>query len=451
MAARGNGSQARGPGLFDNVRVVDLTHNLNGPYATKLMADLGAEVIKIEEQGLGDFGRGLDHNTPGMGGYFMWRNPGKKSISADLKTPRGLRLVKELVAVADVFIENRKAGAMKHLGLDYESLCKVKPDIIMCSSSGFGQYGPLSHLPGGDLIIQAYSGSLWITGPREAPMPPWAPWIDFATGTHAFGAVAAALYRRALTGEGECIDVSMLDCAFNYHDFPVEEYVLSGGKVERTRQGQNHPKLVPLGVWKVQDGAVVVSAARENSWRNLCELIGREEWSGWTEMDTRTEHIVEINQAIADFLAPLTQAEATTLLEQAGVLGPPILTIADICNHPHVKERELLVDVPHPITGEPVKVQSTPVKFRNSFARARGAAPLLGQHTDELLSELLGYSAAALESLWGEGVLYAEPAARRPGRAVKEVAAVRRPATGANWSKEAKTLKQLAGAKKPGA
>ena len=386
-----NGSSPSKPGIFDGVRVIDITHNLNGPYSTKLMADMGAEVIKIEMPGSGDFGRGLDHNTPGMGGYFMWRNPGKLSMSIDLRTPEGIAVIKDLVAVSDVVVDNRKAGAMDRLGIGYETLREIRPDIIVCSASGFGQYGPLSHLPGGDLIIQAYSGSLFLTGPKEQPMPPWVPWIDFATGTHAFGAIAAALYRRAMTGEGEYIDVSMLDVAFTFHDFPVEEYVLSDGAVERTRQGQNHPKLAPMGVWKVQDGAVVIGAAHPNTWQNLCTLMGKDDWMEWTDGDTRTAHIEEINQAIADFVAPLTKDEALAVLSEAGVSSPPILSIAEICNHPHVAARELLVEVPHPITGEPVKVQNSPIKMQNSHVRPRGAAPLLGQHNDEVLTRVLGY------------------------------------------------------------
>ena len=414
-----NGSSASKPGVFDGIRVVDLTHNLNGPYSTKLMADMGAEVIKIEMPGGGDFGRGLGHNTPGMGGYFMWRNPGKHSMSIDLSKPEGIAIVKDLVAISDVVIDNRKAGAMDRLGIGYDALREIKPDIIVASASGFGAYGPLSHLPGGDLVIQAYSGSLWLTGPREQPMPPWVPWIDFATGTHTFGAISAALYRRAMTGEGEFIDISMLDCAFTFHDFPLEEYVLSDGEVERTRQGQTHPKLVPMGVWAVKDGAVVISGAHPNSWINLCTLMGKEEWKEWADGDTRTAHIEEITQALADFLALLTKEEALALLAEAGVHSPPILSVADIANHPHVEARELLVEVPHPVTGEPVKVQNSPIKMRNTHIRPRGPAPLLGQHNEEVLTNVLDYDPARVEALWSEGVLYAEPAAAPAGRTVQ--------------------------------
>ena len=401
------------PGILEGVRVIDMTHIVAGPHATRLLAGMGAEVIKIEPVVSGEFTRGLPHWKNGVSGFFLHMNSGKKGISVDLKQPEGLAILKDLVAVSDVIVQNHKSGFYDRLGLPYEKLAEINPRLIVCSISAFGDTGPYSSMAGGDYTIQAMGGALAITGKKDGvPQFCWVPWTDCATGTTATAAICAALFHREKTGKGQYIDMGMLDTVLDWHDFAIQEYVLSDGKVERKRSGPYHSTLAPFGAWECQDGHVVFNVVHQYGWAQLCEVMGRSELATdarYDSLEHRVERHEEVNQIVADWLKHFTVEEAKMLLEQAGVFCPPVLEIGEIVDDPHVRAREMLVEMDHPLVGRHL-VPNSPFKFSDTPARVQGRAPLLGEHNREVLAKILGYDQERIENLKTDGVIYEEEA-----------------------------------------
>lgn len=401
------------PKIFEGVRVLDITHILAGPHTTRLLTEMGAEVIKIEPPVTGDMTRSLPYLKNGVSGYFLFLNSGKKGISLDLKKPEGLAILKELAAVSDVIVQNHKAGFFDRLGLPYEKLAEINPRLVVCSISGFGDYGPNSEMGGGDYIVQAMSGAMAITGgPGGGPQLSSVPWTDCATGTTACTAICAALYHRERTGKGQYIDISMQDCVMHWHDFAIEEYVFSEGKVERKHNGPYHPTLAPYGVWECQDGHVLFIVVHDQGWTQLCEVMGRPELATDPRYDSlpgRVEHREEVTQIVADWVKHFTVEEAKMLLLQAGISCPTILGIGDLVNDPHVRAREMLVEMDHPQAGRH-RVPNSAIKFSLTPARVPGRAPLLGEHNREVLADVLGYDEERIERLTTDGVIYEEAA-----------------------------------------
>jgi crotonobetainyl-CoA:carnitine CoA-transferase CaiB-like acyl-CoA transferase len=399
------------PGVFDEIRVLDCTTQIQGPYLTRLMADMGAEIIKVERPGEGDPTRWAPYIMgKGESGNFMQRNCGKKSISLDLKRAEAIEIVKQLTKISDVVVENYRPGVMARLGIDYPKLREVNPRIIMCSLSGFGQYGPYFDRATGDTLIQALTLGMEMTGdPEGPPQICGLAYVDFCSGTHGLAAVSAALYYREKTGIGQHIDIALFDVAFGMHESAIQEYILSGGKIKYTRFGSHKKDLVPVGVYKGRDGYLAIAAVGDRSWANMAKVMGRPELISDDRFDTqihRVEHRDEVIQIVSEFVQSCSSImEANRLFTEGDVPSEPVLTVDQLMNNPQLEARELLVEVDQPTFGK-VKVVNSPFHFSETVSGARGRVPRLGEHNEEVLTNLLGYSTERIEGLYKEGVLY---------------------------------------------
>jgi crotonobetainyl-CoA:carnitine CoA-transferase CaiB-like acyl-CoA transferase len=398
---------------MDTVRVIDFTRILAGPYVTRSLCAMGAEVIKIEEPFSGDVSRHYEYKIKEkLGGYYLQLNAGKKSMSLNLKSPTGVQIVKELTKVSDVVVENFRPGTMARLGLGYESLKAVNPRIIMCSISGFGQYGPYAGEGAQGIMAEALSGAMEITGaPGEPPPVFGVPVADINGGVHALAAICAALYFRERTGVGQYIDIALLDCIFGMHEFAIQLFTLSGGKDELTRYGYDFPRAVPYGVFTGQDGYVVIAAGTDANWVRLTRAMGRPELGRdprYVNNEKRVEHREEVLKLINDWVYGFaSKDQALAILKQEGVPNAPVKTIREAIEDPQLNAREMLVDVDHPISGK-VKMPNVPFKFSETMARFEGKAATLGEHTREVLTHLLGYDDGEVNRLREEGIAYWE-------------------------------------------
>jgi CoA:oxalate CoA-transferase len=403
------GSNSRHHAL-DDLRVLDLTRAAAGPACTRMLAEMGAQVIKVEPTPGGDMIRHMSaltfRNERSL--YFVQQNRGKKSLCVNLKDPRGLALVAELVPHVDVVVENFRPGVMDALGLGYERLCELRPDIILCSISALGQTGPLAHIPGYDFIAQAYSGITSMTGPRdEAPYMPAAAVGDISTGVHGALAVLAALHHRNRTGRGEHLDVALLDAYYHYHDANVAAYSGSEGAFEPTRSGRHVDYLCPCGIYRGSGGSIVVMSFLHH-WPDLCRAMGREEWIEDPAWSTDAARLANREQVVGEIEAWLQSfpdiTSATKHLEEFGVPCAPVLSVAETVNHPHHRQRGTVRRVEDRLHGE-VDLPGFPIKFKHLPNNIPLDAPTLGEHNTEILTELLGRSERDVEKLRLEGVL----------------------------------------------
>ena len=267
---------ARGRRPLDGIRVLDFTRFLAGPYLTRALAVMGADVIKIERPPHGDEQRGHPYFIQGQSGYFLQQNHDKRGLCMDLKRPEAQAAARELATASDVVVENFRPGVMARMGLDYPVLSALNPRLIYCSVSSFGQNGPYAERPGYGIIADALSGALHITGfPDQPPPLIRMPVADTLTGIHGVAAVCAALYAREKTGEGQHIDIALLDCMFSLHEYAIQEFLLSEGKVEATRIGSGLPGSVPYGVFAGRDGCLVLGAPSDQNWAQVCQAMGR--------------------------------------------------------------------------------------------------------------------------------------------------------------------------------
>ncbi|MFC1892444.1 CaiB/BaiF CoA transferase family protein [Chloroflexota bacterium] len=404
-------SSEQKPGIFEGIRVADFSMHLQGPYLTRLMADMGAEVIKIERPGEGDPTRWAPYIMGrAESGNFMQRNCGKKSLSLDLKRPEAIEIAKQLVKISDVVVENFRPGVMARFGLDYPTLKEVNPKIIMCSLSGFGQYGPYINRPTGDTLVQAMTLGMEMTGePDGPPQICGLAYIDFCTGTHGLAAVSAALYYREKTGMGQYIDVALFDVGFSMHESPMQEYILSGGKIKYTRFGSHKKDLVPVGVYQGRDGYLAIGAVGDRAWADLARVMGRPELITDERFDTqihRLEHRDQVIQIVGEWIQICDSVmEADRLLTEGNVPSAPVLNIDQLMADPQLEARELLAEVDHPALGK-VKVVNSPFHFSETASTARGRAPRLGEHNEEVLGDILGYSREQITALYNKDVLY---------------------------------------------
>ena len=391
--------------LLSGVRVLDLTQALAGPFCTRLLHDLGAEVIKIEPPRRGDGVRYAPFMKKGYSGYFMQNNCGKKSLCMNLKTEKGIEIFKELVTISDVCVENFTPGVMKKLGLDYESLRKINPRLIMCSISGFGQYGPWAYRSGYAATAHAVSGLMWVTGknenPDDPPRPPGAAFGDTGASLHALGAINAALYWREKTGKGEYIDISLLDALFDQQDSAIEIHVLSEGK-------DTGALLSP--VYEGRDGyATIAVTPNERDWQKLVKAIGRpelleDEW--FSNVENRWENPDIIISLLKEWLQGFEHIdEALAILDGVGIVNARILSIDEAINHPQIKAREMMIDIDHPVLGK-VPIVNSPFRLKSTKAGLKGLPPEIGEHNEEVLSELLEYPQEDILKLEEEGVIY---------------------------------------------
>ena len=393
------------PGPLDGIRVLDLTRVLAGPYCTMFLGDLGAEVVKVEQPGVGDDTRGWGPPfTGGESAYFLCVNRNKKSVTIDLKSKEGVALLRRLAERADVLIENFRPGTMERLGLGEKDLRATSPRLIYASLSGFGADGPMSDAPGYDLIVQAWGGLMSITGqPDGEPSKVGVAIIDLVAGLMLGKSIAAALFAREKLGVGQKIDTSLLEaevaCLIN-----VGSNYLVEGSIPR-RWGNAHPSIVPYQSFKTADGYLVIGVASEGIWRRFCQAIGRAEWADDARFEKNSNR-VENRSLLIGLLGEIFLGRSTDewlkLLNSAEVPCAPVQTVDQVFKAPQVLHREMLVQVEHPTAGT-VRMAGIPVKFSATPASVRLPPPLLGQHTEEVLASWLGMGSEEINELKKRG------------------------------------------------
>jgi crotonobetainyl-CoA:carnitine CoA-transferase CaiB-like acyl-CoA transferase len=402
-----NGAAARDQPL-KGVRTLDLTRVLAGPFCTQILADLGADVIKVEEPGSGDQVRGIGPYYPGhTSHYFLAINRNKRSIAVDLKAAEGRQIVLDLAAQCDIVIENFRPAVMGRLGIGFEELRAVNPSLIFASISGFGSNGPLADTPSFDLVTQARSGVMSITGEADGPPTKLGiPMGDLGGGLWGAIAVLAALHRRATDPAAQHIDLSLLDGLMGLLGYLGQQTMLTGTVPERV--GSSHHHVVPYGRFRVKDGHIVLALHVGASWRRFCEALGRHDLlddDRFETTDARLANRAVLVPIVEAILLERTRAEWSEFFDAADVPFGPILDVAEALAQEQVAARDLLQTFVHPDAGE-VSVVGTPVRFKGGGMRtAPIPPPLLGEHTREILSEVLEYEDARISQLVATGVV----------------------------------------------
>ncbi|MBE3605075.1 CoA transferase [bacterium] len=394
--------------VLDGYKVLDFSQLVAGPTVTRMMAEMGAEIIKVELAPNGDHSRHLPFVRDGRSAYFVQQNRGKKSICVDLKNPQGRELVRELARKVDVVVENFAPGVIKRLGFDYETVRELNPRVVMCSISLLGQTGPMAHKPGYDHIAAAYAGVIDMTGERDgSPVFTTMAMGDVSTGVHALSAVLAALLYRERTGKGQYLDSALVDTYFHYHDLSVQLLTASGGAIKPRRNGPHHYLICPGGVFKSRDGYVFI-VALDQQWARLCRVIGRPEWADEPTMKTgalRAQRAAEIIPAIEAWLQAQPSDEAAmAALDEARVPIGPVLSVERAVNHPQLRARRTVRRVSDRILGE-FDIPGFPLRFSEFPGELALEAPLLGEHNAEVLGEYLGLADDRVRELENAGVL----------------------------------------------
>jgi CoA:oxalate CoA-transferase len=404
MTYSGNGKKK----LLSGVKVLDFTQYLAGPAATRLLADLGAEVMKVERTPDGDLGRKIHLVAPGVSGFFLAASAGKKSLAIEIRNPRGIAIVKELVRQVDVVVENYSPGVMAKYGLDYESLKQINPQLIMCSVSGYGQDGPYAHHTSFDIIAQAQSGVMAMTGEPDGPPEYVGNYFgDPNAGIHGALAICASLFYRATHGEGQYIDVSQLESLvyLDYINFPL--FMMSGGAIEPKRFGGDFFNICPYGVYKAKKGYIVFAVA-EHQWGPLVRAMGKPELETDPRYATqlaRCQRRPEVRAYVEAWLQSFDDDETPLqILAEARVPSAPILDIPQVPEHRQIKSRQLFQDLPHPILG-PTPIAKSPFHLSTAVVEIPFRAPFLGEHNEEILQSRLGYTAEQIAALYREGVI----------------------------------------------
>jgi len=394
-------------GPLAGIRILDLTRVLAGPYCTMFLGDLGAEVVKVEQPGVGDDTRGW--GPPFAGGesaYFLCTNRNKKSLTVDFKSAEGTALLRKLTARADVLIENFRPGAMERLGLGDKELRATNPRLVYASLSGFGADGPMADIPGYDLIVQAWGGLMSITGTAESgPLKVGVAIIDLVAGLMLGKSIVAALYAREKSGVDQRVDTSLLEAEVAALINAGSNYLI-GGKVPG-RWGNAHPTIVPYQSFQTADSFLVLGAASEAIWKRLCPALGHGELADdprFAKNADRVEHRQELIALLAAIFLTRTTTEWVAALTEADVPCAPVQTIDQVFAAPQVLHRNMLVEVEHPTAGT-VKLAGIPVKFSATPASVRLPPPLLGQHSEDVLSSWLGMSIEEIENLKRKSVL----------------------------------------------
>jgi crotonobetainyl-CoA:carnitine CoA-transferase CaiB-like acyl-CoA transferase len=387
-------------------RVIDLTRILAGPFGSMFLGDMGAEVIKIEEPAKGDDTRGWPPFVGGEATYFLSVNRSKKSLTLNLKAAEAVAILKKLIARADVVLENFRPGTMERLGLGYESLRASNPRLVYCSISGFGESGPEASRAGYDLIVQGESGVMDITGfPDGPPVKVGTSIADLVAGMSAAQGITLALLARERTGRGQKVEIGMLDVMASLLTYQAGLYWNAGGRP--ARRGNQHPSIVPYEVFRAQDAYLTLGVANNSLWEKTCRALGREELGRDPRFDTeanRVTHREALTPILNDVFATRPADEWLARLEQAGVPAGRIKTVAEACESPHLKARGMVVKLPHPKAGS-ITVMGVPVRLWETPGVATLPPPLLGQHTEEILTKLLRIPKAKVDTLRAAGVV----------------------------------------------
>jgi glutaryl-CoA transferase len=393
-------------GPLEGVRVLDLTRVVAGPYCAMFLGDLGADVVKVEQPGTGDDTRGW--GPPFAGGesaYYLCINRNKRSLTLDFKSKRAVELLRQLVKVSDVVIENFRPGTMERLGMAEADLRKLNPRLIYASLTGFGADGPMSDWPGYDLIVQAWGGLMSITGtPDGEPVKVGVAIIDLVAGLMLGKAITAALFAREKIGVGQRIDTSLLEAEVASL-INVGSNYLVGGKIP-ARWGNAHPNIVPYQNFKTADGYLVIGVASEVIWKRFCQALGRDDLSDerFANNSKRVENRAELVALLSDIFMQRGNEAWFKLLTAAEVPCAPVQTVDQVFQAPQVLHRDMLMEVEHPTAGN-VRMAGIPVKFSVTPASVRRPPPLLGEHNGEILKNWLGMSTEAIDELKREKII----------------------------------------------
>ncbi len=394
--------------LFDGVRVLDLSRMLAGPFGSMLLADMGAEVIKIEEPAGGDPMRvmGPPFLADGGSAYFLAINRNKKSVALDLTKPAGHEVFLDLVRAADVVWENFRPGVLEKLGCAPAVLRAANPGLVVCSISAYGHDGPYRDWPAFDLAVQAMGGTMSITGePGGRPARMGLPMGDLAGGMFGAFAVAGALFRRARTGEGACLDLSLLDCQVSLRTY-IAQYFWTDGRVPAP-QGSGHASVVPYGALRTRDSHLIVAVFAEKFWAGFCRAVEHPEWVRDPRFATngdRVAHRAELMALVEEVFTMRTSAQWLARLQAEDVPAAPILGIDRVLTDPQVWHRRMVTEVIHPTLGR-VPTLGTPLKVDGTTDLIPAPPPGLGEHTDAVLADLLGYPTTRVAALRAAGVV----------------------------------------------
>lgn len=405
-------------GALAHIKVLDLTRILAGPWATQNLADMGAEVIKVERPRVGDdtrawgppFLKDAEGRETADSSYFLSANRGKKSITVDLAAPEGQQIIRELAREADVVVENYKVGTLARYGLGYDDLRALNPRLVYCSITGFGQSGPYAALPGYDFVFQGMGGLMSITGlpddePGGGPIKSGIAITDLLTGMYASTAILAALEHRNVSGEGQYIDMALLDCVVTINSYQAINYFLSG-KIPQ-RMGNAHSNMVPYQVFRCREGDVIVAVGNDAQYRALCEVIGRPELATdprFTSAGQRNRNRDALIPQIAEAMLTRTMTEWVERMEAANVPCGPIYNMQQVFEDEQVRHRGMQLSLPHgagvqaPGLANPIRLSATPIQYER-------AAPTLGEHTETVLRDKLGFDDARLDALRAKGVI----------------------------------------------
>lgn len=405
-------------GPLSHIRVLDLTRVLAGPWCAQNLADLGAEVIKVERPKKGDDSRAFgppwakDQNGKDTteAGYYLSANRGKKSITIDIASDAGAALVRELAKTADVFLENFKVGDLASKGLGYDDLKAINPRIIYCSITGFGQTGPYAPKPGYDFMIQGMGGFMSVTGERDGkpgggPQRAGVPVVDIMTGMYSTIAVTAAIAHRERTGIGQHIDMALLDTQIGFLANQGANYLVTGEAP--VRLGNTHPNIVPYQSVPTKDGAIILACGNDNLFNKLCELLDQPALKTDARFATNAARVANrdaLDPILDAAMRKRTTAEWVPALEAAGVPCGPINTLKEVFEDPHVIARGIRVEIPHPTAGKVALIRS-PMRFSETPVEYNTPPPLLGQHTDEILADKLGKTPAEIAAMRKAGTV----------------------------------------------
>lgn len=376
-------------GALEGLKVIDLTSALSGPFCTMFFADFGADVIKIEPVN-GEQCRtwGPIDEKSGESGFFAYSNRNKKGVTLNLKSEKGLQMFYDLVKNADFVCENYKGGVTKKLKIDYDTLKEINPKLIYVSGSGFGQTSPLSERPCYDIVAQAMGGIINLTGFRDTQPVKVGPSVaDHVSGIYQMVGALIALQYRERTGKGQLVDVSMVDTIFSILENAIPRYLMEG--VAPQRNGNIDPSIAPFDVYECKDGFVALGVGNDNLWAKFCTVMGKEELIEDPRYITNelrcTNYLPDLQNTIRDFTLQHTKAELEEMMAEAGVPCGPVLDVAEAINHPHIKARDMIVEVDHPTMGK-VKMQGIVPKLSESPGQINFASPLLGQHNREVFN-----------------------------------------------------------------
>jgi CoA:oxalate CoA-transferase len=393
-------------GVLEGLKVIDFTRVIAGSYCTLYLADLGAEVIKVETPGMGDVMRYQQPQVEGECGFFIIYNRGKKSITLNLKDDRAKDITRALVKDADIVVENFSPGTMKDLGLGYDDLKKVNPGIVYASISGYGQFGPSADLPSYDICIQGMCGLMSMNGPdEEHPMRIGMSILDIMCGTATAMAIIGAIYRRTRTGEGDYIDMSLYDVGVASLENAVPRYTMKGEIA--VPMGSRHPSASPHNVYRTKDGYVIIIVIEDGAWKRLCNAMERPELIDDPEIGKAKQRVKvmdRIDALVEGWTRARSTAEVVEALKANRLAYGIVRDTRSVVEDPHTKARNMVIEVDQPKAGK-VRVPGCPVHFTNADVDHRRSAPLLGQHTDEILKADLGMTQEQIDGLRKDKVI----------------------------------------------